>query len=286
MQRTLQSIFCVSLCIPAVAFAATGDVLKTTVNMWNAIESQHTKEQALELEQEILESSSELFPYDAEAPVASTIEQQRNDRIDAFVSATVDGVVVAFKDVPRDTWFAPYVRSIAEQGVVSGYRDSEGKALGLFGPADHVTIEQLSKIALASSLQLGDCPSINPKNLTASGSWSASYIACAETLQWTIYGDGGVDVHRNATRSEVVVTLLEAFKASIEPTVGSGVLFTDVTTTTIFAPAIQQAKKDGIVSGYTDMDGNPTGMFGPQDAVTRAELSKMVVLAMQVYSKK
>jgi hypothetical protein len=49
------------------------------------------------------------------------------------------------------------------------------------------------------------------------------------------------------------------------------------------AASIEQARADGIVSGYNDDDGNPTGFFGPDDAVTRAEFAKMVVLAIQVY---
>lgn len=274
------------LMLPIIAFAATGDILKDAVRSWENIEQQHILDEKRDLEQESDESSPELFPEVESVPSKGTIDAQRSSRISGYVSAFIEGETVTFSDVPRDTWFAPYIRDIAAQGIVSGYRDADGKALGLFGSADHVTIEQLAKIALASSLNLGECPSTPPLNLTASGSWSASYIACTEKLQWTMYGDGGVDVHRDATRSEVVVTLLEAFHATIQESTGSGSVFTDVTPSTLFNPFIAKAKRDGIVSGYTDIDGNPTGLFGPADPVTRAELSKMVVLAMQVYSKK
>jgi len=268
-----------------MAFAATGNALDTAADAWVNIERENFSEHQIDEESAHIESSAELFPANQSSGSIGTIDQQRENRTSDFISATVDGKTVTFRDVPRDEWFAPYVRDIAEKGIVSGYRDAEGSALGLFGPADNLTIEQLSKVALASSSNLGDCPSTPPLNITSSGTWSAGYIACAEKLQWTIYADGSADVHRNASRVEVVVTLLEAFKATINQPTGSGSIFTDVTPSTLFNGVIEQAKKDGIVSGYTDAEGNLTGLFGPNDPVTRAELSKMVTLAMHMYVK-
>lgn len=270
--------------IPLVAFAATGTTLDAAVDSWSSVESEHIASEQQDMKDEATESTAELFPFTQSSSSQSPIDQQREERTSAFITVTIDGMPVTFSDVPRDEWFAPYVRDIAEKGIVSGYRDADGKPLGLFGPADHVTIEQLSKVALASSSNVGDCMSNIPMNLTSSGTWSAGYTACAEHLQWTIYADGSIDVHRDATRAEVIVSLLEAFKVTLgDPT---GTSFTDVTASTLFNAFIEQAKKDGIVSGYTDKDGNPTGFFGPDDPVTRAEFSKMVTLAMQVYAQK
>lgn len=268
---------------PLMASAATGAVLESATDAWDNVEQANINEEQIDAKQEMEESSPELFPA-VQTSSLSPIDAKREERTNAFISATVDGKTVIFSDVPRDAWFAPYVREIAELGIVSGYRDADGNPLGTFGPADHVTVEQLAKITLASSSNLGDCPSTPPVNLTASGTWSAVYISCTEKLQWTIYSDGNIDAHRDVTRAEVIVTLLQAFKTPIGDATGTA--FTDVTASTLFNPVIEQAKKDGIVSGYTDMEGNPTGLFGPDDAVTRAEMSKMVVLAMEVYSKK
>jgi hypothetical protein len=93
-----------------------------------------------------------------------------------------------------------------------------------------------------------------------------------------------VDVHRNATRAEVISTVIQAFKVSELPATGTG--FTDVTLSTQFASSIEQAFRDGVVSGYSDQDGNPTGLFGPAEPVNRAEFAKIVTIAMQVYGKK
>lgn len=282
MQRLPASIGLIALLgTPLIAFAATGSILEDAVDAWGAVEQENIQEEMIDAQQELDESSKELFPEATSSSSQGTIDEQRSSRTSAFVSVIINGVMVTFGDVPRDAWFAPYVRDIAERGIVSGYRDADGKPLGMFGPADNVTTGQLAKIALGSSSNLGDCPSTPPVNLTASGTWASSYIACAEKLQWALYGDGSVDVNRSASRAEVVMTLLEAFKVTInEPT---GTAFTDVTASTLFNPAIEQAKKDGIVSGYTDSAGVATGLFGPEDSVNRAELSKMVTLALQVY---
>lgn len=202
-------------------------------------------------------------------------------KANSFVTVKVNGIPVSFKDVPTDAWFAPYVRSAAEDNVISGYRDVNGRLLGSFGPADDVTIEQLAKMALqAAGVVVQDCAG-TPLNSTATGSWSAHFIACAETLEWAVYSDGSVDVQRPATRSEVVVTLLQAFDVSFGR--GEGELFDDVTTSTEFSGAIELAAEDGMVSGYTDEDGIPTGEFGPLNSVNRAEVAKMVTLGKSIY---
>ena len=125
-----------------------------------------------------------------------------------------------------------------------------------------------------------DCPS-QTGNLSASGTWSAQFVSCAEQRHWSLFTDGTVDVHRPATRSEVIVTLMQAF--NISPVAASGSIFTDVQPSMTFGGYIARAKQDGIVSGYTDENGDPTGLFGPDDNVTRAAFAKIVTGAMQVY---
>ena len=59
----------------------------------------------------------------------------------------------------------------------------------------------------------------------------------------------------------------------------------DVTDSTLFSSAIFTAYADRIVSGETDASGNPTGYFFPERPVNRAEVAKIVSLALQVYGK-
>ena len=197
-----------------------------------------------------------------------------------FVSVTIDGIPVTFNDVPSDSWFGPYVRSSAEADIVSGYRDENGRLRGLFGPGDNVTLEQLAKMAVqAAGISYIECAGV-PKNETVSD-WSINYISCAEMLDWVVYSDGSVNLQRPATRSEVVVTIVQAFR--IDFTRGSGDVFTDVTASTEFSGPIEMSAAAGVVEGYKDENGELTGLFGPSDPVNRAEVAKIITLAKQIY---
>lgn len=197
------------------------------------------------------------------------------------VRIKIDGVPVDLSDVPKDAWFAPYVRSAAEAGIVSGYRGEDGLPLGLYGPGDPVTIEQIAKIALAAAgVDRMQCTAAL-KNEEAAGRWSEEFVRCAEHLQWAVYADGSVDPLRSATRAEVIATILQAF--NVEFRASDAMPFSDVDSSIEFRSAIIRAFDDHIVSGYTDANGNVTGKFGPIDPVKRAEVAKIVTLAVEVY---
>ncbi len=275
-----------------IAFAASSssamqmtpmDSLYEDLNVWQGVMGDDVTEQTMQENDMSFQLQKELFPDISKlaAEPMSVLDEVRKERTDDFVTITINGASVTLADVPRDEWYAPYIRSIADRGLVSGYRDAAGNPTGRFGPADNVTIEQMAKVAVSAiGVSTADC--VKPTvNVTASGSWSAPYFSCAEQQEWTVYGDGSVDAHRNATRAEVVATLLQAYKKF--PDTGTGASFTDVSSTMQYGSIIAQAKMDGVISGYTDANGEPTGLFGPNDPVTRAEFAKIVTMALQVY---
>ncbi len=231
----------------------------------------------------LFDESDELFPA-VESGDDSSIDDVRDDRTADFLVIRVGAKDVTLRDVPLKEWFAPYVRAIAELQLVSGYRDAEGVPTGLFGPADPVTLEQMAKVVvLSAGIDATSC-ALPPKNLSASGSWSASYVSCAEARGWAVYSDAAADLRRPAMREEVVMTVLQAFQREfdVDP---STLAFTDVEKTGAYAPAIAKAAADGVVSGYTDASGRLTGEFGPTKNVTRAEFAKIMTIALQLYAR-
>lgn len=56
---------------------------------------------------------------------------------------------------------------------------------------------------------------------------------------------------------------------------GKQVIFEDVPLNTWFSSFIYTAAKTKVLTGYSDVNGNPTGRFGPGDNVTIAQLSKV-----------
>ncbi len=196
-----------------------------------------------------------------------------------FVSVSIGEQRITFTDVPIDTWFATFVNTAVRTGIMSGYKGADGAYSGSFGPGDSVTLAQLAKVAHKISDTDETESRTLPENLRARNTWYADFYASAERHHWVAFRNPRENPEREATRSEVVCTLLQSLSvARIWPT---GVRFTDVSATTPYADCIETAAKDGLVAG----DG-VAGTFGPDRPVNRAELSKMLVSAMEIYGEK
>jgi len=273
-----------ALAIPMLVSAASLNDFTSDAELFKSeidTSQQESADQALD---QAAEQSKELFP-DRSSEVGTGATKRTLEEDPVFLTVRVEDFPVVLKDVPKVEWFAPYVRDTAERGILAGYRDVNGLPTGQFGPADHLTIEQLAKIAVvAAGIDTAACAGSGVlKNSSAVDRWSAPYILCAETNGWAVFSDGSVPVRKLASRSEVVVTLLQAFSLPVSGETSQR--FSDVGASTEFAAAIERAAQDGIVAGYTDVQGNPTGTFGPADPVLRAEMAKIVSLALQLYGK-
>lgn len=233
-----------------------------------------------QLEDAVLDDSSELFPSDEDEEEMMPEEYPYPDE-EQFVTIKVDGVPVVLSDVSNSEWYATYIEDVASKNLISGYRDQQGRPTGKFGPSDSVTVEQLAKIAtLTAQVDQFACGA-DLRNESAKGRWSERYIRCAEQLGWILFSEGTTDVTRPALRAEVVVTVLQAFQVRISPV--SGTMFKDVSRATPYGNAIETAASEGVVSGYNDNDGNATGYFGGSDFVNRAEAAKIFSNAFSIY---
>ncbi|MDD5026278.1 MAG: S-layer homology domain-containing protein [Candidatus Peribacteraceae bacterium] len=273
-----------AIAAPVPVHAASMDDFRSDVELFkNEVETslQESTDQVLD---RAAEQSKNLFP-DRSGEVGTGASKRMLEEDPAFLTVRVEDVPVVLRDVPKGEWFAPYVRDTAARGILVGYRDEMGLPTGKFGSADNLTIEQLAKIAVVvAGIDTSACVGSGTlKNSSAVDRWSTPYILCAETNGWAVFSDGSVPVRKLASRSEVVVTLLQAFFIPVSGETSQR--FSDVGASTEFAAAIERAAQDGIITGYTDVQGNPTAMFGPADPVLRAEMAKIVSLALQLYGE-
>ncbi len=270
--------FFVLLLSPWLVEADEWDVLLKDIDLFEETLGADAQAQRDEAQDALFWENSELFPVAGSG--AAQVGRQRS----AHVAVSAHGETLTFRDVLLHQWHAPYVRDVAERGILSGYRDSLGRPSGLFGAGDPVTVEQLAKIAVETAgIDVTFCATGKPRNRTARQGWSLLYISCAEAQGWSVFRSEDLSVRRPATRAEVVVTILEAFGIDLGP--AEGKFFVDVSAASPFAPAIEAAFRSGIVSGYLDARGKPTGRFGPGNLVTRAEVAKIVSLALQRYER-
>jgi hypothetical protein len=188
---------------------------------------------------------------------------------------------IIYKDVPIDSWFAPYVADLVEAGVARGYNDEEGNPTGEFGVANSITRAEMLKMVLEAAtkdLVLGDKA---PDNRTARATWAAPYVRMAEDKDFVVFSENP-DVHALATRGEVIQTLLEAM--GIPTAIKLDPPFTDVAPNHTYAKAITVAAAYGLVEGDKKPDGSPTGTFRPDAPMNRAEVAKIIALAREVMS--
>ena len=193
------------------------------------------------------------------------------------LTLTVEGTSVTYHDVPVSAWFAPYVRLLLLNGIVSGYRDADGRLTGFFGPANPVTEAEILKMALLAGKKDIDGSAV-PANLSAQGDWSAPFVKLAEDLGLSVY-TARLNVQQPATRGEVVETVLEVLGI---PTDGSGDNpFSDLSADHAHAAALLTAWRLGIITGDTDAEGNPLGTVRPDDLINRAEAAKIIATVFQ-----
>ena len=178
----------------------------------------------------------------------------------------------SFQDIQQGEWYTQYVVRVAQWGIVSGYKDTQGRALGVFGPGDPVTIAEILKMALkAAKVDEAACKGGVARQAQAQGHWAYLYIVCAEERNFRILRDP-TDLNRPALRGEVLAIMHDAFGDKVPPLLST---FRD-TAYHPYETDIAYAAALGVVSGDMDKAGNPTGTFRPNDEVSRAEAAKVI----------
>ncbi|MEK7122694.1 MAG: S-layer homology domain-containing protein [Patescibacteria group bacterium] len=190
----------------------------------------------------------------------------------AVVAQLDDITAPVFRDVPSEAWFNAYVSSLAEWGIVSGYRDGAGQLTGEFKPGNNVTIAEALKMAMvAAKVDLSACTG-EPKNAEAAKHWAKIYVSCAEASGMRLFKGNVPSLNSPAKRAQVIAIINDAFGEEVLPLYSS---FRD-TAGNLWESDIAYAALLGIVSGDTDSNGNPTGYFRPDENIVRAETAKVI----------
>ncbi|MCA9371155.1 MAG: S-layer homology domain-containing protein [Candidatus Peregrinibacteria bacterium] len=178
-----------------------------------------------------------------------------------------------FRDVSDQDWFNPYVASLSEWGIVSGFKDTNGRPTGEYRPGNNVTIAEVLKMAMeAAQVDTTNCTNV-PLHPQAANHWARAYIACAETMGVRLLDPRlPADINRPAKRAEVLTIIHDTFHDEVLPLYSS---FTD-TQGHRYEADIAYANLYGIISGDTDAQGAETGTFRPDDSINRAEVAKII----------
>ena len=100
--------------------------------------------------------------------------------------------------------------------------------------------------------------------------------------------DGTFTPNREMTRAEITKVAVEIAKRSgtiSSDDVSKASYFTDVPTSSWFAPYVALSSANGIIEGYKNPDGSSTGLFKPEQKVSRAEAIKIFLTASGIQKK-
>ncbi len=176
-------------------------------------------------------------------------------------------------------WATEYINKLHAAGI-NGYTDENGDPLYIFDPDNQITRAEL--IVMLMKVRYGELPEVgeSPYPDVPADHWAAAYIAKAKELGIVGgYEDGNFMMDNYATRAEALKMILltwitqEQIDAATENTTCS-----DVVQTEWYAPYFNYALGNSIIGGYEDEAGEPIGLCGPENNVTRAEGAKMIVL--------
>lgn len=178
-----------------------------------------------------------------------------------------------FNDVPPDAWFFPYVQELVEDGVVDSNFDN-------YRPADLVNRAEMAKLAIEASGIPLETASAAPFNDVPLGQWYTNYVYTAEKngvvsgyknesgALTGFYGPGN-----NLNRAEASKIIVNAF--ALPEDMSGAPHFPDVKSSDWFYIFVESNFNAGVVNGY------PDGSFRPANPINRAEIAKMVSLAME-----
>lgn len=192
-----------------------------------------------------------------------------------MVTALVPSVIFAadptFPDVPTTHWAYDYIEKLAKAEIIGGYAD------GTFGPEDNVTRQQAAKmIAGAADLEAGINFTSKFTDLDKVAAELKPFVlALEENKVAGGFADGSFGPTLNIKRSQAAKMIVKAFGIVKG---GTAVSFADPVADATDQSYIDILASNGIVKGYTE-DGKQ--LFKPYNLVTRAQLAKMIVEAME-----
>lgn len=190
----------------------------------------------------------------------------------AFLAAPAQAQLDFTDAMEIPSWAEEAIEELMDQGVISGNDD------GSFAPNRQLNRAEVSKIiVLSSGVELDDTggphfPDVDP------GAWYYDYIETMYNQGWINgYPDGYFRPAVGINRAEIAKMVVNAFE--IDQDLFGAPHFDDVGESDWFYGYVETAYNNGLMRGYGD------GSFGPANAVTRAETTKIVYDSQLVVSE-
>jgi hypothetical protein len=178
----------------------------------------------------------------------------------------------------HEHWSKDYIDHLNIKCQVEGYKDEKGNIIFLFKPDNFITRAELVKILIQCQYGILSMPKTNPFPDVSRTAWYAPYIAKGKELNWIHgYKDRKFRPNQYINRAEATKIIILSQYALSEISSG-GMFFLDTTAGAWYERFVSFAQTYHYIDGYLDGQGIPTGYFGPQNHITRAETAKIISL--------
>jgi len=183
-------------------------------------------------------------------------------------------------------WGSYYICRLVQKGALTGY--TSGSLAGTFQPDRKVTRAELLKTMLTSAGVQVSTLGGNPFTDVNVNEWYAPYVLTAYRLGIVKgYADNTFQPHKEVNRAEALKMILLASPIFNEDGINAEFAseladadtfagFVDVPESEWFAKYVIFAYKRGIINGKND------GRFHPEESMTRAEMSKVILLTIEL----
>jgi len=173
---------------------------------------------------------------------------------------------IIFSDVPLDSWYYQYVKSLYDAGITNGCGN------GKYCPNNYVTrAEMAAFIARAMGLSMPSCTD-QPFTDIPEGSWFCSSVAAIKDAGITNgYSDGTYRPNNLVTRAEMAAFIARA--KGFATSECDSLVFSDISIGAWYCKYVKAIKDANITNGC----GN--GKYCPNNYVTRAEMAAFIARA-------
>lgn len=187
--------------------------------------------------------------------------------------------IVPFTDI-SDSPLKNQIEDLQKNCGVQGYKDLDGKLLGLFKPNNSITRGEL--ITILVKCKVGVIPAVTEVHFTdvSVDHYAAPYVEYAYQNQIVEgFGDHTFRLNEDVTREQALKMILGVF-ISMDLIDGSpaSTVCKDISggwSTKYWNYALN----NNILGGYNDVDGKPTGYCGLMDDMTRGQAAKVIINA-------
>lgn len=175
-----------------------------------------------------------------------------------------------FSDLGEAEWARSYIMTLYEKGIVQGTGD------GKFSPGRALTREEMVKL-LVLGLEIENAGETAPFADVEADSWYAPYVAAAQAagivqgISETAFGVG-----QPVTREDAACMLARALELARAEPEREKAVFSDQSEIADYAvDSVSYLASLGMING------DENGRFRPRQPVTRAEMAKLLCLAME-----